>query len=175
MFFEWLCKEPMSPEKNKAVTEVLQDNKGEKNVIVTSVITHIECVPSKLDEKLPGARLQYDALWDGVHFVDYQISTNVLRLAREIRDYYFRPPVLYSKSSGFGKLMDSADAIHLATAIINGADEFHSRDDVTKGIKVPLVGLYEYSGKDKVCGKYPLKIVSPESPQGEFDYNGPQF
>ncbi len=71
--------------------------------------------------------------------------------------------------------MDSGDAIHLATAVIMDADEFHTRDDKSKGTKVPLLGLYEYSGEDKVCGKYPLRIVSPESSQGEMPFHEAQF
>lgn len=65
--------------------------------------------------------------------------------------------------------MDLGDAIHLATASILGVTSFHTRDDNKKGNKIPLVGLYKMSGHDKLCGKYDLKIESPESNQGAFD------
>ncbi len=36
-------------------------------------------------------------------------------------------------------VMDTADAIHLATAIIHNASEFHTCDDDGQGLKIPLV------------------------------------
>lgn len=166
LFFEVLCDEQVAPEARAAIDDLLSANKEEKNVLVTSVITHIECVPQKLEAKKPGALATYEAMFDGVHLIDQQISANVLRLAREIKDFYCKPPDL--ARNFYGKMMDTGDAIHLATAIIFQADEFQTRDDNKKGSKVPLVSLYSYSGHDKVCGKYPLKIVSPTNDQGEF-------
>jgi hypothetical protein len=65
---------------------------------------------------------------------------------------------------------DEADyigtSIHLATAIIHGVDEFHTRDKSSKGSKISLLKLYESIGNPKVCGKYDLVIKSPESDQG---------
>lgn len=166
MFFEVLCDEAVSSEKRAAVDAILSENKAGRNKIVTSVITHVECVPQKLETKKPGALARYEALFDGVHAVDQQINANVLRLASEVKDYYFQSPDLTKVF--YGKMMDTGDAIHLATAIILGVDEFHTRDDSSKGSKVPLVSLYRYSGVEKICGKYELTIISPESDQGEL-------
>lgn len=58
--------------------------------------------------------------------------------------------------------------IHLETASIRQADEFHTRDSGKKGIKVPMLKLYEMYGEDRLCGKYDLKTVSPEAEQGSF-------
>ena len=69
-------------------------------------------------------------------------------------------------------MMDTIDAIHLATAVIHKVDEFHTRDDESKGSKIPLVSLYTWSGNSKICGKYKLDIISPESLQGSLDLNG---
>ena len=66
-------------------------------------------------------------------------------------------------------MMDLGDCLHLATATLNGVDEFHTRDKDKKGGKVPLLKLYEVSGTPKICGKYDLKIVSPEAEQGRLD------
>lgn len=68
-------------------------------------------------------------------------------------------------------MMDLGDCIHLATATINRVDEFHTRDSDRKGRKVPLLKLYEISNTPKVCGKYELKITSPEAEQGALDYD----
>lgn len=62
--------------------------------------------------------------------------------------------------------MDLGDSLHLATASIYGVDEFHTRDKDHKKSKVPLIGLYEAYNETKLCGKYDIKIVSPESAQG---------
>jgi hypothetical protein len=92
--------------------------------------------------------------------------SNILMRARETRDYYYRPS---STPKASAKIMDTADAVHLATASIYGAKEFHTRDDDSKGTKIPLVSLYTWSGVDQLCGKYGLSIVSPETAQGVLD------
>jgi len=169
MFYEVMGDEPVSPQRKAAVQEILEKNEIGKNFIFTSVITHLEIVPSKLDGKKAGAELKYMSAFDGSRLLDYEISANILRLAREIKNFYFRNADEHGKG---GKMMDSADAIHLATAIVYSADEFHTRDNDHKGSKVPLVSLYAWSGISKVCGKYDLKIVCPESDQGALPFEG---
>lgn len=166
LFYEVLCDEPVEPEKRAAIDDLLRDNKAEKNVILTSAITHIECVPKKLESKKPGAQRLYEQLFDGVHIIDQQVSANILKLSREIKDFYSEPPDL--ARNFFGKVMDTGDAIHLATAVVYGVDEFHTRDDCKKGSKVPLLSLYAHSGLDKICGIHPLRIISPRNAQGEL-------
>lgn len=165
LFFEVLCDEPVPADHRMAIQKILEANKAKKNLITTSVLTHLECVPEKLDIKKPGAKESYEGMFDGVHFIDQQISANILNLAKEIRGFYYKPP---SVDDAGGKMMDTGDAIHLATAIIYEADEFHTRDDKRKGSKVPLVSIYEYSGTDKICGKYPLSILSPSSDEPDL-------
>lgn len=163
MFYEVLGDEPVSAQKRAGVQDVLTDNKADKNVIFTSIITHLEVLPRKLAMKDVDDDREYLALFDGSRFVEQEINRNVLLRAREIRDYYYRP----AGPEGTGaKMMDAADAIHLATASVYQAAEFHTRDDDKKGVKVPLLSLYDWSGNDKLCGKYHLPIVSPETPQG---------
>ncbi len=70
--------------------------------------------------------------------------------------------------------MDLGDCIHLATAIIEGASEFHTRDDNKKGAKIPLLSLYSFSGQSKVCGKYELEIKEPIAIQGTLDVDSPK-
>lgn len=168
IFYEVVGDEKVSAQKKTAIDEILDNNEGKKNVICTSVMCHLEVIPSKLVEKDAGDDADYMALFDHEHFVDIEISTNILTLAREIKNYYYRPPSDISSA----KVMDTLDAIHLATAIITRVDEFHTRDDDSKGSKIPLVSLYNWSGEPKICGKYDLKIVSPESEQSSLDLNG---
>ena len=171
MFYEVLNDEPVSPEKKEAVNDILQlniDGKGDKDVIVTSVITHLEVLPKKLaSKKAADDDRKYLGMFDGKRFVDIEISRNILTRAREIRDFYYR--AADTKKNAKAKMMDAADALHLATASLYGARVFHTRDDDDRGYKIPLVSLYKWSGFDKLCNKYPLAIVSPENDQKVMD------
>jgi hypothetical protein len=169
MFYEVLGDEPVSLEKKTAIQEILEDNKTGKNVIVSSVLTHLEVIPSKMEAKKPGAESQYLGIFDGKRFVDIELSRNILMRAREIREYYYRPGDGATGTSA--KVMDTADAVHLATATIYKAAQFHTRDDDDKGFKIPLVSLYTWSGVDKVCAKYALQIVSPEHKQKALPFD----
>lgn len=171
IFYEWLGKEDVSREKSGGIKEVLDVNDEGKNTIVTSVATHLEVLPQKLGTKDIEAEAKYLSLFDAEKFCEIQISTNVILLAREIRDYYYRPPVAgkpgvksipatKDKPAVAGvreikavsaKMMDLGDCIHLATAIIERASEFHTRDNDSKGSKIPLLSLYSFSGQSKVC------------------------
>lgn len=162
MFFEWLGDEDVATDMKDGLNDVLDANDQGNNIIVTSIITDLEVVPSKLEAKNAGAVQQYDELFDSVSFHQIELTKNILIRAKEIRDYYY---VEADSEGKGGKMMDLGDSIHLATAIISNVDEFHSRDANAKGSKVPLAGLYDYSGEDKVCGKYPLKIISPKASQ----------
>ena len=167
MFYEWLGKEEIAPLKKAAVEELLQENNRAENLITTSVITHLEVLPEKMSEKGASDEDDYLALFDGKHFHEIELNTNIIKRAREIRDHYYRPQTAESNY----KMMDLGDCIHLATASINAATEFHTRDNDKKGGKVPLLKLYEMYDEDKLCGRYELKIASPEADQGDF-FNG---
>ncbi len=163
LFYEVLGDEPVTLEKKAAIEEILTVNKDGQSLILTSIVTHLEVIPKKLEAKKPGAERKYFGLFDGKKFLDVEISRNILMRAREIRDFYYRPS--NSKAKTTAKMMDSADAVHLATASIYGVAAFHTRDDDDQGSKIPLVTLYKWSGVDKLCGKYSLNIVSPEHDQ----------
>lgn len=189
IFYEWLGKENVPREKSDGIKEVLDGNEDGSNTIITSIATHLEVLPQKLDDKDTDAEAKYLSLFDAEKFCEIQISTNVILLAREIRDYYYRPPVaaiagvkgkpakegkpavvaVPAASAISAKMMDLGDAIHLSTAIIEGAKEFHTRDNDSKGTKIPLLSLYKFSGQTKVCGKYELEIKSPIGDQGTMD------
>ncbi|WP_182482304.1 type II toxin-antitoxin system VapC family toxin [Henriciella barbarensis] len=158
MFYEWLKEEPSSPHRKRALNRILQENEVGHNQIITSTITHLEVLPDKLP--LDKERF-YFSNFDDEHIIEYNMDPNVVRLAREIRNFYYRPA---SPGQSF-KMMDAGDAIHLATAVIAGVDEFHTRDDDSKGSKVPLVSLYQWSGESRLMGQYDLKIVCPEDDQ----------
>ena len=168
LFYEVVGNESPPAAQKTAVDEILAANEKKENIIVTSVISHLEVLPNKLTAK--GVDEQdYLALFDAEHFVEVQIDTNILLRAREIRNFYSTPPDATGQNS---KWMDLGDAIHLATASILGVAAFHTRDKSKKGNKVPLIGLYALAGHDKLCGKFDLTILSPESEQSALDVQG---
>jgi hypothetical protein len=59
LFYEVLGDETVTPQKKAGVQQLLEANKSGENVIVTSVITHLEIIPAKLEAKKPGAAKQY--------------------------------------------------------------------------------------------------------------------
>ena len=161
IFYEFIRDEPVQHLKKLAVQEFLLDNVQKRNRICTSVFTHLEVFPKKVTA-------EQDALYWGKfnspYFFDIEISSPIIQLARELREFYYVEPV----GDAHAKVMSSGDSIHLATAIIHEVTEFHTRDGKTKGGNVPLIGLSENSPGGKLCGKYDLKIVNPEAVQTEM-------
>ena len=162
LFYEYLKGENVGVDKKVAIENILVENKEKRNRICTSVITHAEILPKKLG---PDSEVKYWSMFGSMHFFDIDISRQILELAREIKDYYYIPPDEADKS--VGKMMSTGDAFQLATAIAHDVTEFHTRDGKRKGGNVSLLGLGGSDGK--VCGVYPLKIVSPSTSQGNLD------
>lgn len=129
IFYELLGNEDVDSKKKNAIQEILNTNDKEENYIITSVITHLEVLPAKLDEKGANDEEEYLALFDAKKFGEVEINTNIILLAREIRNFYYAPPDADGKNV---KIMDLGDSIHLATAIIHKVDEFHTRDNSAK-------------------------------------------
>lgn len=162
LFYEHLKGEPVSADKRIAVGELLLDNKKQRNRICTSVITHAEILPKKLGEE---AERLYWSMFGSMYFYDIDISRQILELAREIKDFYYVAPDPEDQKAG--KMLGTGDAIQLATAIAHDVTAFHTRDAKKRGGNVPLLGLADASGK--LCGKYPLKIISPATDNQQLD------
>lgn len=169
MFYEVLSDKNVKPEHRAAVDEILVKNKKKENLIITSVVTHIEVLPKKISTLSAETAQKYLSMFDGVRIIDVEMNRNIATLAREIRDFYYRSA---EENDGQFKLMDANDAVHLATAYIYKVDEFHTRDNDSKKAKIPLVDLYSYSGCSKICDKYELCIISPEALQGHLGIFG---
>ena len=166
MFYEILGNEQVTSTKKAAIAEILAANKASENLIITSVITHLEVLPAKLSEKGSEDERDYLSLFDAKHFHEVELNTNIIMRAREIRDFYYKPP----DTNGEGaKMMDLGDAIHLATATVLQVSEMHTRDNKKRKGNIPLLTLYKETGIPRLCDKYDLTIVSPESAQGSLD------
>lgn len=162
LFYEHLKAEPVSIEKKIAVGEILLDNKNKRNRICTSIITHAEILPKKLG---PKAEAEYWSMFGSMYFYDIDISRQILELAREIKDFYYVEA--NPNASVASRMMSTGDAFQLATAIAHDVTEFHTRDAKRKNGNVPLLGLPDIDGK--LCGAYPLRIISPTTLNGELD------
>ena len=104
-------------------------------------------------------------MFGSMYFYDIDITRQILTLAREIKDYYYSPP---DPDNGvIGRMLSTGDAFQLATAVAHDVSEFHTRDAKKKGGNVSLIGLADADGK--ICGAYPLKIVSPTTTQGNLN------
>jgi predicted nucleic acid-binding protein len=167
IFFEHLKQENVDQWKRQAVDECLTANKERLNRICTSAVTHMEVVPAKLPL---GKDAEYWGLFNSLHFYDIAIDRSVVSLAREIRTFYY---VAATEKAG-AKMMGLGDAIHLATAVIEEADTFYTRDGKTKGGNIPLLGLPERSPGGKLCGQYDIRILSPIAAQGALALTNPK-
>lgn len=161
IFYEWLKDEPVARLKKQKIQEILRENTEKRNRICTSVITHLEVLPQKLgrDEEV-----MYMSKFSSLYFFDIEVDRNVITLSREIKDYYY-----FEKTDDVpGRMMSTGDSVQLATAIIHGVTEFHTRDNKKKGGNVPLLTLCQNSPNGKICGKYSLNIISPIADQGDL-------
>lgn len=161
LFYEHCKADQPDPYKAQALEELLEQNRERRNRICTSVITHAEVVPAKLGGDL---EQKYWDCFGSTFFFDIEADRSTILLARKIRDYYFKPQ---DDPAGY-RLMSTGDAVHLATAILAGVTEFHTRDGKRKGGNVPLIGLDTTSPGGQICGEYDLKIVDPIAKQLRF-------
>jgi hypothetical protein len=108
---------------------VVEGNQEKQNRIMTSVLTHSEALPKRLTEKDATKEEQYWSYFNGRYFTDVDISRPIIALAREIRDFYYKP---FDEETQKYQMIGLGDSIHLATAIIYRADEFHTREKKTQ-------------------------------------------
>lgn len=172
IFYEHLRDEPVAPAKKRAVLRILQSNKEKQNRIITSALTHAEALPRKLNEFDAAKEVQYWSYFNGIYFADHEISRPVIGLARDIRDFYYKEAD--PKSGEPHRCLGLADAVHLATAIIARVDEFHTRDRRGRGGNIGLLGIRKLTENGKIAGRWVLKIVDPEDPQGDILDNLPR-
>jgi hypothetical protein len=166
LFLEHLKGESVTADKRRAVIRLLRENKDHNNKIFTSVVTHIEVLPKKINTIDVANEATYWAYFDGIWFIDIDMTKSIVNLAREIKDFYYKEAD--PKSGEPYRMMSTGDAIHLATAIVWGADELHTRDKNKRGGNIPLIGLAESSPNGKIAGRWSLKIVSPADAQGDL-------
>ena len=149
IFIAWLTNESgHTPEELSGLTQVVDDFDKGHSIIVTSMITKTELLPSKIGAE---ASKHLALFWKRRQFQPMEITEAIVDLSNHIRDFYA------AKSE---KPPSTPDSIHLATAIIVKVDVFQTFDG--GGKKRGLLDL-----NSNVAG-YNLKITKPFIAQREL-------
>lgn len=113
LFLSWLKDEERPSGEMDGVREIIDRQRKRDCRIMTSVITGVEVLQAKIPA---GVDTMFTALMKRVARVG--VDAKVAQIAHDIRNHYAQA----------GKKLATPDALHLATAIIYRADEFHTFD-----------------------------------------------
>lgn len=159
IFLAWIQDEERPSGEMDGVREVVARAKRRECTILTSVLTLTEALQSKLPVGMD--RLFADLLKRTQRI---GMDIKVAELAHDIRNYYTVNSAQYG-----GKKLQTPDAIHLATAILYRADEFHTFDSGKKDAK--SLGLIDLSGN---VGGHRLTICKPQARNPGLDLRRPR-
>ena len=153
LFIAWLKDEQRKTGDLDGVREVIERSKRRDVRIMTSVITIAEVLASKLPAGM-------DTLFQGMmkRVSKQGVDSKIAVLAHDLRNYYSLRAAEFD-----GKTLSTPDALHLATAILYRADQFHTFDE--KGSRKSL-GLLPLSGN---VGGHALTICKPEAKNPGLD------
>jgi predicted nucleic acid-binding protein len=144
LFLAWLKDESRASGEMAGVREVIERAKRRDCRLMTSVLTSVEV----LQGKIPAG---FDTLFDGLlrRMNRVGLDTKVAGIAHDIRNHF--------TIAGSTKLK-TPDAIHLATAILYRADEFHTFDETLIALSGDVAG-------------HRLTICKPIAKSPELDLN----
>lgn len=154
LFLAWIKDEERPTGEMDGVREIIDLSKKRDATIMTSVLTTVEVLSAKIPA---GMDTLFQQLMRRVRRVG--IDTKIVTLAHDIRNHY---------TIMGGKTVATPDAIHLATAIIWRATEFHTFDLL--GSRQSL-GLIPLSGD--VAGNR-LIICKPKAKRPQLDLRKPK-
>lgn len=158
LFLAWIKDEQRKSGEMDGVREVIERHKRREVKIITSVLTTVEALQSKLPA---GLDTLFHGLMKRVSRVGIEIK--VAGLAHDIRDYY-----MVRKAEFEGKTLSTPDSIHLATAIMHRVAEFHTFDHDGDAKNLGLIPL---SGN--VAG-HRLTICKPQAKNPSLDLRSPK-
>jgi predicted nucleic acid-binding protein len=148
VFIAWLKNEQRPPGEMEGVADVVTEIDNHRAILISSVMTRTELLDCKLTDE---ARTLFERVQQRRDLQLINADIRVADLSHEIRNYHQLQ----------GVSLSSPDCIHLATAILYRADEFHTFDG--SGAKPKKSKLIQLSGK--VAGQYPLVIKVPSCAQ----------
>jgi predicted nucleic acid-binding protein len=159
IFLHWLS----DPQKDAAVVDGIEDivlaaERQQSVVIVTSVITRIEVLNTRL---APDAAARFSRMFGQFTVQSVNVDPRIAQLAHDIRDYYMSQTPIVK--------MATPDCIHLATAIHFECDEMNTLDG--GGLRPrpnDLITLSEnvMGGKYAIPIRKPLRKPAPPAPPG---------
>lgn len=158
LFLAWIKDEERPSGEMDGAREVIDRFKRREVKMVTSVLTSVEALQSKLPVGM-------DTLFTGLmkRVTRIGIDSKIAALAHDIRDHYMKRAGEFD-----GKTLSTPDAIHLATAILYRVNEFHTFDE--KGSRKSL-GLIPLSGN---VGGHKLTICKPQAKNPGLDLRKPK-
>jgi predicted nucleic acid-binding protein len=151
VFLAWIKDENRPNREMDGVNDVAHKILADHVILLTSTLTSAEILESTLNEI---AKRRFTDLFKRKNLQRASADERVMELTSKIRDYYQQ-----KKEVDQLPTLTTPDAIHLATAILYGASEFHTFDENNEVRKrralLPLNG--------NVAG-YPLVICKPPIP-----------
>jgi len=157
VFLVWLKNESERAVGDmQGVVDCLNKFRRRELSLMTSVLTLTEITVAKVPA---GTETLMETAMQRPNFSKLAIDLKVARLAKDLRNYYLSRPEFK------GKTLSVPDAIHLATAILNRATEFHTFDE-KDGNRDKTLGLIPLSGN--VGGHNLIIRKPPETDQGNL-------
>lgn len=139
IFLAWLKNERRPDGEMEGLAEVVSLITRGEVTLITSVLTRVEVLESTLSQN---AQKLFEDIFKHRNIVRINMDEHVSIFAHKIRDYY--------KSTG--NSLETPDAVHLASAITYGAEQFHTFDDKLLRLNGTVAG-------------YPLVICQPKGVQ----------
>lgn len=154
LFLAWLKDEERKTGEMDGVREIIERSRRREVKIITSVLTTVEVLSAKIPVGM-------DTLFSGMMKRIGRISMDirVASIAHDLRNHYAQQG---------GKTLSTPDAIHLATAILFRADEFHTFDGEGSSKSLGVVPL---SGN---VGGHKLTICKPVARNPQLDLRKPK-
>ncbi|MDQ2731803.1 MAG: PIN domain-containing protein [Armatimonadota bacterium] len=150
IFLAWFLNEQRQPGEMDGIRYQASLVEQKKVRIITSTITIVEVLESKLPVPAREQWLNFTRRPDCILFA---VTQTIARMAQEIRNYYSL------KTDGY-PTVTTPDAIHLATAIHAKCNVFYTLDAQNKvGKQRGLLPLHGY-----FAGRYRLRIEMPNPP-----------
>jgi len=156
IYFAWLLQESTHSAYLPAIDFAVRENIQRKIKIVTSAITRVEVTALRLSS---AQETQFQSTFrPGDHEI-YDVDIAIADKARGYCAYYMQHPKKHATKPNKTAILRVPDAIHLATAVIIGADIFWTMD----GGKKDGFSLLALNGN--VAGDR-LSICRPKLPAG---------
>ena len=153
IFIAWFKNESTrKPGELDAIKIFIERFKRREISLITSVLTLVEITVAKIPA---GVDTQLEELMQRSNFTQLSTDIRIAKLARDIRNYYL------TKTDQFGgKTVTVPDSLHIASAILYRANEFHTFDE-HDNTRYNALGLLPLSGD--IAG-HNLVICKPPIP-----------